>query len=123
MNNNPKTKYLDILQIFRGIAALMVVLHHSIKSIQHYHEINYQFLNYIASIGKFGVDFFFVLSGFIITYSASFKYEQPDSFKRYIQNRLLRIYVPYLPIGVFMLIIYLLLPAFSNSNRDISILT
>lgn len=123
MNNNPKTKYLDILQIFRGIAALMVVVHHSIKSIQYYHEINYQFLNYIASIGKFGVDFFFVLSGFIITYSAYYKYNDPNSFSNYIKNRLIRIYVPYLPIGIFMLVIYQLLPAFSNGNRDISILT
>jgi peptidoglycan/LPS O-acetylase OafA/YrhL len=123
MNSNPKTKYLEILQIFRGIAALMVVLHHSIKSIQYYHEINYPFLNYIGSIGKFGVDFFFVLSGFIITYSTSIKYDEPNSFKRYIQNRLLRIYVPYLPICIFMLVIYQLLPAFSNGTRDISILT
>lgn len=123
MNSNPKTKYLDILQIFRGIAALMVVLHHSIKSIQYYHEINYPFLNYIGSIGKFGVDFFFVLSGFIITYSASIKYDEPNSFQSYVKNRLIRIYVPYLPIGIFMLVVYQLLPGFSNGSRDISILT
>lgn len=123
MNNNSKSQYLDILQTFRGIAALMVVLHHCVKSLKYYHKIEYPFLDYIASIGKFGVDFFFVLSGFIITYSAFYKYNEPDSFKNYLKNRLIRIYVPYLPIGIFMLVIYTLLPGFSNSTRDISILT
>jgi len=70
MNSQSKNQYLDILQVFRGIAALMVVLHHSVASLRYYHKIDYPLLNYMASIGKFGVDFFFVLSGFIITYSA-----------------------------------------------------
>jgi peptidoglycan/LPS O-acetylase OafA/YrhL len=123
MNRNSKSQYLDILQIFRGIAALMVVLHHSIGSIKYYHKIDYPFLSYIGSIGKYGVDFFFVLSGFIITYSAYYKYNEPNSFRNYFKNRLIRIYVPYLPLGIFMLIIYTLLPGFSNGNRDISLLT
>jgi peptidoglycan/LPS O-acetylase OafA/YrhL len=123
MNNNSKSQYLDVLQVFRGIAALMVVLHHTIGSLRYYHKIDYPFLNYIGYLGKFGVDFFFVLSGFIITYSAFNKYEQPKALSHYIKNRLLRIYVPYLPIGIFMFLIYTLLPGFSNGNRDISILT
>jgi peptidoglycan/LPS O-acetylase OafA/YrhL len=123
MNSQSKNQYLDILQVFRGIAALMVVLHHSVASLRYYHKIDYPLLNYMASIGKFGVDFFFVLSGFIITYSAFFKYKEPKSFNNYIKNRLIRIYVPYLPIGIFMLVVYTLLPGFSNGNRDISLFT
>ena len=120
MSSNTKSQYLDVLQIFRGISALMVVLHHSIGSLRYYHKINYPFLDFIGRIGKFGVDFFFVLSGFIITYSAFYKYNEPDSFRNYVKNRLLRVYVPYLPIGIFMLLLYTLLPSFSNGNRDIS---
>jgi exopolysaccharide production protein ExoZ len=123
MNSKTKSHYLDILQLFRGIAALMVVLHHSIGSLRYYHKIDYPFLNYVGSIGKFGVDFFFVLSGFIITYSAFYKYNEPNSFSNYIKNRLIRIYVPYLPFGIFMLVVYTFLPGFSNGNRDISFLT
>lgn len=123
MNSKPKSQYLDVLQVFRGIAALMVVLHHSIGSLKYYHKIEYPFLNYVGFIGKFGVDFFFVLSGFIITYSAYYKYNEPNAFSNYVKNRLIRIYVPYLPIGIFMLVVYTLLPGFSNGNRDLSFLT
>ncbi len=123
MNNNSKSQYLGVLQLFRGFAALMVVVHHSIGSLKYYHKIDYPILDYVASIGKFGVDFFFVLSGFIITYSAYYKYNEPNAFNHYIKNRLIRIYVPYLPIGIFMLVVYTLLPEFSNGNRDISLLT
>jgi peptidoglycan/LPS O-acetylase OafA/YrhL len=123
MNRRFKSQYLDVLQVFRGLAALMVVVHHSIGSLKYYHKIDFPFLNYLAYMGKFGVDFFFVLSGFIITYSTFYKYEVPNSFGNYIKNRLIRIYVPYLPIGIFMLLLYLLLPSFSNSDRAISILT
>ena len=123
MNTNSKSQYLDVLQLFRGFAALMVVLHHSIGSLKYYHKIDYIFLDYVALVGKFGVDFFFVLSGFIITYSAYYKYNEPNAFSNYVKNRLIRIYVPYLPIGIFMLVVYTLLPGFSNGNRDLSFLT
>jgi exopolysaccharide production protein ExoZ len=122
-NSSTKSNYLDILQIFRGIAALMVVLHHSIGSIKYYHKVDNYFLDYIGAIGKYGVDFFFVLSGFIITYTAYFKYEESNAFNNYVKNRLIRIYVPYLPIGIFLLLLYTLFPSFSNSNRDISVFT
>ena len=123
MSSKHNSQYLDILQIFRGTAALMVVLHHTIGSLKYYHKIDYPFLDVVAYLGKFGVDFFFVLSGFIITYSAYYKYNEPNSFRNYIKNRLIRIYVPYLPIGVFMLFLYFFLPGISNNSRDISTLT
>ncbi len=123
MVDETKSNYLDILQIFRGIAALMVVCHHTIASIKFYHKIEFPLFNILALIGKFGVDFFFVLSGFIISYTAFYKYNEPNSFKNYIKNRLIRIYVPYLPIGILMLVLYSFFPNLSNSEREISNLT
>ena len=123
MKNNSKANYLDVLQILRGFAALMVVVHHSVGSIKYYHKIQHPVLDFIGSTGKYGVDFFFVLSGFIISYSAFYKYDEPNAFKNYVKNRLIRIYVPYLPIGIFMLLVYTLLPNFSNGNRELSVLT
>ena len=118
IENNRLVKYLEILQILRGVAALMVVLHHTIGSIEYYHGVNNFWLNFMQSIGKYGVDFFFVLSGFIISYTAHFKKKEPNLFSNYLKNRLIRIYVPYLPIGILMYLLYL--PSFSNSTRIIS---
>lgn len=123
VDSQNKLRYLDVLQVFRGIAALMVVLHHTINSLKYYHNIDNQWLNYLAYLGKFGVDFFFVLSGFIITYAAHNKYNQSNSFVNYLTNRLIRIYVPYLPIGILMLMLYSFMPNFSNGGRTISTLT
>lgn len=123
IESHKTTKYLDILQVFRGIAALMVVLHHSIGSINHYHNIDNYGLNLLQSIGKFGVDFFFILSGFIISYTAYFKKNNPKAFSNYVKNRLVRIYIPYLPIGVLMFLLYTYFPLFSNGSREISVLT
>jgi len=123
MINESKSNYLNILQIFRGIAALMIVFHHTIGSIKFYHKIDFPFFNLVGLIGKFGVDFFFVLSGFIITYAAYYKYNEPNSFSQYLKNRLIRIYIPYLPIGILMLVLYSALPHFSNVDRNISTLT
>lgn len=123
MSRNSKSKYLDILQIYRGIAALMVVVHHTVGSLRYYHHINVHTLNYLGNLGKYGVDFFFILSGFIISYSASFRYENPNAYREYITNRILRVYIPYLPVGIAMVFLYTLFPDFSNSDRDISVFT
>lgn len=122
-NKTSVNKYLDILQIYRGIAALMILFHHSINSLEYYHKIDNEFLRFISFLGKYGVDFFFVLSGFIIAYSSFYKNNQPSQWKNYFKNRMLRIYIPYLPIGIVMFILYTQMPGFSNSDRDISTLT
>ncbi len=118
-----KNRYLNSLQIFRGIAALMVVVHHAVGSLKYYHNTNNSFLQGIGTFGKFGVDFFFILSGFIISYSVYYKYSEPESFKKYIKNRIIRIYIPYLPIGILMYFLYVYFPGFSNGSREISLLT
>lgn len=118
-----KKKYFDILQIYRGIASLAVVLHHTYASFAHFHQLDLKWVKFLASLGKLGVDFFFVLSGFIIAYT-TYNYRDKISYiKKYIFNRILRIYVPYLPISFAMLLLYFLMPSFSNSDRTISILT
>jgi len=116
-------KYFDILQIYRGIAALLVVIHHTYASFAHFNNFDIPALEFIAKIGKLGVDFFFVLSGFIITYT-TFKYRGDRSyFKKYAFNRIIRVYIPYLPISFAMLTLYYFLPSVSGSDRSMSLLT
>jgi peptidoglycan/LPS O-acetylase OafA/YrhL len=68
---------LDLIQIFRGLAATLVVLYHaSTVGGAHLHV---QFLNDLFHFGHCGVDFFFVLSGFIILHA---HYDQNGDWKR-----------------------------------------
>ena len=73
--------------------------------------------------GYLGVDFFFVLSGFIIAYSSSRLADAGGGIKAYFRARLVRIYVPYLPVGIGIFLIYLALPGLSEGGRTPSVLT
>ena len=55
---------LELIQVFRGAAATMVVLYH-VGSINHFYS---PFLGNVFGFGHSGVDFFFILSGFIMLY-------------------------------------------------------
>ena len=60
-------KNLQSIQLLRGIACLLVMLRHiTLTFFQTFHS---TFLSNIFDSGGSGVDIFFVLSGFIITYS------------------------------------------------------
>ena len=77
----------------------------------------------VIANGYLGVDFFFVLSGFIIALSSNRLLETGRGFADYAQARLIRIYVPYLPVGIGMLLLYLLLPGVSAADRSPGVLT
>lgn len=118
-----KKQYFDILQIYRGIASLLVVIHHTYASFAHYHHLDNELLQFLAGVGKLGVDFFFVLSGFIISYTTYHYRDDKTYLRKYIFNRVIRIYIPYLPVGIAMLLLYYWFPSVSNSDRSVSLVT
>jgi len=82
------------LEAVRGIAALYVLLYHTSN--------NYLGLNHAiwALPFRFGLEavlVFFVLSGFVISYSHPGSVDKADSFRNYFIKRLRRIY----PIFIF----------------------
>ncbi|PRM91596.1 acyltransferase [Arcobacter cryaerophilus gv. occultus] len=84
-----------VLDSFRGIAAICVVIFHMhiIGSITE--------LNFFRGSSLF-VEFFFVLSGFVLAHTYGFK---DISFKRFIISRTFRLY----PLHLFMFIMFFLL--------------
>jgi peptidoglycan/LPS O-acetylase OafA/YrhL len=84
------------LESLRGIAACLVVLFHS--------SFNFGLkpLAFISNSYLF-VDFFFILSGFVMSYAYGRKIREGLSFKNYIFLRLGRIY----PLHLFMLLVWL----------------
>jgi peptidoglycan/LPS O-acetylase OafA/YrhL len=95
-------KKLEFLQIGRGVAALIVVLHHITAAGIFY--LNFTLWGGIFEVGWNGVDFFFVLSGFIIYYIHSKDLGKPLEWKRYFAKRLIRIYPIYWVIAIISLI-------------------
>src|ERR1035437_4102962 len=63
-----KMNTLNSLQILRAIAAWLVVYHHYMQG---FHDFNYstEVGHFFSSVGKFGVDIFFVISGFIMFFT------------------------------------------------------
>jgi len=116
--SSPKLQWLEVM---RGLAALWVLLHHADQSISHF--VGSPGANPLISNGYLGVDFFFVLSGFIIAYSSRRLAESGRGVADYLQARVLRIYIPYLPIGLGMYCLYMLLPEMSHSDRSPGLLT
>lgn len=109
------------LQVGRGIAALLVLFHHSSLGSEVFYG-NKAF-NSFWEFGAIGVDFFFVLSGFIIYWVHSNDQKGFSPASLYIKKRLIRIYPPFIIISLFLLVMYNMFPSLSASNREIGIIT
>jgi exopolysaccharide production protein ExoZ len=95
-----------LIQVFRGVAAMLVIMHHLIaNSINH---LNYVTYNNFFNFGFIGVDFFFVLSGFLITYIHFPDLESPkkDSTINFFKKRFIRIYPIYWVVAIITTAIY-----------------
>lgn len=108
------------LEALRGLAAIWVLLHHADSTVTAF--IGSLDSKYVSS-GWLGVDFFFILSGFIISFSTRDSSRNQRNLSSYLLSRFLRIYLPYLPVGLGMYLAYTIFPEVSASNRDIGLLT
>jgi peptidoglycan/LPS O-acetylase OafA/YrhL len=89
-----------ILEIARGIAALWVFFFHT----KAYFINSSEFIYNIATYGHLGVPMFFVISGFVITYSAESTLKANKTPISFLKKRFLRIY-PVFWISIFVVII------------------
>jgi peptidoglycan/LPS O-acetylase OafA/YrhL len=90
------THRFEVLDSFRGLAALFVVIHH---------------MHYVGSISELSffkhsslfVEFFFILSGFVLAHA--YAYKKSLQFKEYFIARTFRIF----PLHLFVLMVFILL--------------
>jgi peptidoglycan/LPS O-acetylase OafA/YrhL len=116
MASTPPTT-INSLQAGRGLAAMAVVFHHAGVYVSEQVGGLPGPLASVLSYGYLGVDFFFVLSGFIIYHTNAWRVSRPGWLRDYAQSRLTRIYLPYWPIGIAMAFAYTLLPQISRGDR------
>lgn len=121
MTNSTPKKKLELIQACRGIAALLVVLFHATEFSQQ--KLNQNFLAGLFTFGGAGVDFFFVLSGFIIFFAHQADISQPHKLKNFFIKRAIRVYPLYWIVTLALLPIYFLVPTFGKGyERDLEVI-
>ena len=105
MDTNKETTKMASIEAARAIAAISVVLMHSANAMRVDHFSGHVGLNSLFDFGYVGVDFFFVLSGFIITFVHFKEIGKPENIPRYLWRRFSRIFPIY---WTFLLISILL---------------
>ena len=86
LNNSGR---LDGIEAARGIAALAVVLYHVARHINKTYDLNQKYTAF--QFGHSGVDLFFAISGFIITYVHYYDIGNSAEIKQYAFKRFIRI--------------------------------
>jgi len=109
-------RLINSLQVFRGLAALAVVVHHAALSTRDFVSAVPAAWMRASYLGALGVDFFFVLSGFIIMHAHMRDAGNALAVKPYLAKRLARIFPAYWPVGLAMLGLYAALPGLSASG-------
>jgi exopolysaccharide production protein ExoZ len=97
------TNRLAFIEVGRGIAAIFVVCYHATGTVGATKYFGSIPLGGVFSFGYAGVDFFFVLSGFIIFYSTEKKHGNNSAILSYLTQRLVRIYPIYWFVGLLLL--------------------
>lgn len=108
---------LDTLQVWRGVAALLVVLFHAAGTIGSEKYGGRVLFGDFFSWGHAGVQFFFVLSGFIILWVHRGDIGKPEKFAPYSVKRFLRIYPVYWVVLGALLAIYFAAPALGAGHE------
>jgi exopolysaccharide production protein ExoZ len=96
------------IQGCRALAAVLVVLHHLGGAIASGKYFGVGLFAVPFVFGDSGVEFFFVLSGFIIVWAHFHEFGRPASLSRYLRKRVVRIYPTY---WLIFVIVYLLAQA------------
>jgi exopolysaccharide production protein ExoZ len=109
-------KTIQNIQALRGIAVLLVVLFHLVIIEQKYGG-SKTILPDFLKFGMFGVDLFFVISGFVMATITRGKFQNTNQAIRFLYHRVSRIYPTYWVYSFLVLGIFFFNPLLVNSSQ------
>lgn len=109
-------KKLVNIQALRGVAVLLVVLFH-LTTIEQKYGGAQTILPHFLQFGMFGVDLFFVISGFVMVIITRGKFQNFKNAIVFLWHRITRIYPTYWFYSLIVLIIFLVQPNMVNSSQ------
>ena len=107
---------LNMIQVLRGVASLLVVLFHISQNVKLYLKTNFCFNAF--DFGGAGVDIFFVLSGFIITYTSVKNLNTTGKLFFFLRRRFVRIYPAYWIVITGFLVLQFFFASFYSSTYN-----
>ena len=106
------------LEACRFVAAMLVVLHHAGTISAEARFLGHEPLRGFFHPGHLGVEFFFVLSGFIVMHVHEADCGQLKQLRPYFWRRFSRVYLPYWAVLAFLVPAYLFTAMGSPDKRD-----
>ena len=119
-NTGPRLRldtHMPALDGIRGLAVLMVLIFHFIGNTLATNAPE-RVVTGIANYGAFGVELFFILSGFLITGILYDGRDKPSYFRHFYMRRVLRIFPLYYGVLALVLLVAPLLPPFQGPTLD-----
>ena len=101
---SPEVRHLKPLDGVRGLAILMVMFSHCFELNFNRGSAAILMVGHVVLAGRYGVDLFFVLSGFLITGILIDTRDDPQYFRRFFGRRSLRIFPLYYGTLLFLLV-------------------
>ncbi len=118
-SNRPAGK-LNGVDALRGLAAILVVTVHVSHTLAGPKDFGHEPFAGLFTFGRAGVDFFFVLSGFVITYVHLDDIGRRSVFGSFWYKRLLRIYPAYWIVTLLFGALLAISPTPDRAERDVA---
>src|SRR5262245_43040855 len=109
--------HMPALDGVRGLAVLMVLVFHFVGNMMPANGVERAIVG-VTSYGSYGVELFFVLSGFLITGILYDAHNKPHYFRNFYMRRLLRIFPLYYGVLALVFIVAPLIPLLRGPALD-----
>jgi peptidoglycan/LPS O-acetylase OafA/YrhL len=109
---------LNGVDALRGLAAILVVTVHTTHTLAGPKDFGHEPFAGLFTFGRAGVDFFFVLSGFVITYVHLDDIGRSAVFGSFWYKRLLRIYPTYWVVTALFCLLLFISPSPGRAERE-----